>query len=83
MNLHVSVFEVKAALSSIFTRLALRARQAMEGDSGMATIEVLLIIAVLIALVIMFKDTIIDFVSSLLDNISGQGTAFDPAALAP
>ncbi|HCA33748.1 MAG TPA: hypothetical protein DEP00_01190 [Lachnospiraceae bacterium] len=52
-------------------------------DSGMATIEAILLICVLIALVIMFKDTIIDFVAGLLDNISGQGTVFDPDALAP
>lgn len=58
-------------------------RKKQQDDSAMATIEAILLICVLIALVIMFKDTIIDFVSGLLDNISGQGTVFDPDALAP
>lgn len=55
-------------------------RQEMD---GMATIEVLLIIAVLIALVLLFKDTIIGFVSELLGNISSQGSTFDPASMVP
>ena len=54
-----------------------------EGDSGMATIEVLLIVAVLIALVILFKDTILGFVTEILGNISTQGTSFDPASMVP
>ena len=54
-----------------------------DGASGMATIEVLLIIAVLIALVILFKDTILGFVSDILGNISIQGTTFDPASMVP
>ena len=54
-----------------------------DGVSGMATIEVLLIIAVLIALVILFKDTILGFVTEILGNISTQGTSFDPASMVP
>ena len=54
-----------------------------EGASGMATIEVLLIVAVLIALVILFKDTILGFVTEILGNISTQGTSFDPASMVP
>ena len=54
-----------------------------DGASGMATIEVLLIIAVLIALVILFKDTILGFVTEILGNISTQGTSFDPASMVP
>lgn len=74
---------VQEASRRLSVWLFCRARRAMEGESGMATIEVLLIIAVLIALVMMFKDTIIDFVSDLLGNISGQGTSFDPANMVP
>lgn len=59
-----------------------RLRDFHQDESGMATIEVILIIVVLIALVIMFKDVIIDFVSGLLDNISNQGDVFDPDTLA-
>ena len=54
-----------------------------EGASGLATIEVLLIVAVLIALVILFKDTILGFVTEILGNISTQGTSFDPASMVP
>lgn len=50
---------------------------------GMATIEILLIIAVLIALVLLFKDVIIGFVADLLGNISSQGSSFDPASMVP
>ena len=53
-----------------------------EADA-MATIEILLIIAVLIALVLLFKDVIIGFVADLLGNISSQGSSFDPASMVP
>ena len=58
-------------------------RKALSRQEGMATIEVLLIIAVLIALVLLFKDVIIGFVSGLLDNISSQGSVFDPSSMVP
>ncbi len=52
-------------------------------ESGMATLEMVLLVCVLIALALMFKDTIIDFVSNVLDSIAGQGNAFDPASIVP
>ncbi|MBQ5959916.1 MAG: hypothetical protein IJL53_04530 [Firmicutes bacterium] len=50
--------------------------------SGMGTLEIVLIIVVLIALVLMFKGTIVDFVSDILDGIKSQGKNFNPAKIA-
>ena len=49
-------------------------------EEGMGTIEIVLII--LIALVLMFRNTVVDFVSDILEKISSQGAAFDPGAIA-
>lgn len=72
-----AVFRLQAFLYTLLDR----SKRALEGDSGMATVEMLLLIAVLIALALLFKDTIISFVSGLLDNISGQGSAFNPSTM--
>ena len=42
----------------------------------------MLIIVILIALVLMFRNTVVDFVSDILEKISSQGAAFDPGAIA-
>lgn len=65
------------------TSMKKQAKETLASESGMATIEVLLIIAVLIALVILFRGVIIGFVSNLLDGISSQGSSFDPATMVP
>ena len=49
---------------------------------GMSTLEIVLIIVVLIALVLLFKNTIIKFVTNILNKISGSGNAFDPNIIA-
>lgn len=59
-----------------------RGRQAVENEDGMGTIELVLLICVLIALALMFKDTIVEFVSDILGNISSQETVFDPGTIA-
>ena len=51
-------------------------------EEGMGTIEIVLIIVMLIALVLMFKSTVVEFVSGILEKISSQGAAFDPGAIA-
>lgn len=51
-------------------------------EEGMGTIEIVLIIVILIALVLMFKNTVVEFVSGILEKISSQGAAFDPGAIA-
>ena len=50
--------------------------------AGMGTLEIVLIIVVLIALVLMFKGTIVDFVSGILDGIESQWKNFNPAKIA-
>ncbi|MBO6159525.1 MAG: hypothetical protein J6P72_09765 [Firmicutes bacterium] len=72
-----------ALLTAFLTSIRIQAKETIRSQSGMATIEVLLIIAVLIALVILFRGVIIGFVSGLLDNISSQGSSFDPAGMVP
>ena len=51
-------------------------------EEGMGTIEIVLIIVILIALVLMFRNTVVDFVSDILEKISSQGAAFDPGSIA-
>lgn len=55
-----------------------RVKNALDNEGGFGTIEIVLLICVLIALALMFKDTIVEFVEGILDNISTQGTAFNP-----
>jgi Flp pilus assembly pilin Flp len=42
-------------------------------EEGMGTVELVLIIVVLIALVLIFKAKIIEFVTSILDKITTNG----------
>lgn len=51
-------------------------------QSGMGTIEVIMIIIILIALVLMFKDTVVDFVAGILGGIESQSGTFDPTIIA-
>lgn len=60
----------------------LRIKNAMSNEEGLGTIELVLLICVLIALALMFKDTIVEFVSGILGNISSQETIFDPGSIA-
>lgn len=41
----------------------------LKGEEGMGTVEIVLIIAVLVAIALLFKDKITDFVNSALGNI--------------
>lgn len=49
---------------------------------GFGTLEVVLILVVLIALVIMFKDTVVDFVAGVLQSIESQSGNFDLTQIA-
>ncbi len=51
-------------------------------QEGFGTLEVVLILVVLIALVIMFKDTVVDFVAGVLQSIESQSGTFDPTQIA-
>lgn len=70
-------------MGSMFASFGCRVKTALANNDAMATLEAVLLIAVLVALVLMFKDTIVDFVSNVLDNISSQSSVFDPASIAP
>lgn len=59
-----------------------KCKEAVSNEDGLGTIELVLLICVLIALALMFKDTIVEFVSDILGNISSQETVFDPRSIA-
>ena len=63
-------------------RLYIRCKTAVGNEDGLGTIELVLLICVLIALALMFKDTIVEFVEDILGNISSQETVFDPGTIA-
>ena len=63
-------------------KLWMRVKNAVDNEAGLGTIELVLLICVLIALALMFKDTIVEFVSDILGNISSQETVFDPGTIA-
>lgn len=45
-------------------------------EDGLGTVELVLIIAVLVGLALMFKGTIVGFVSSVLGDINGRQNSF-------
>ncbi|KAB3532807.1 Flp1 family type IVb pilin [Alkaliphilus serpentinus] len=45
-------------------------------EDGLGTVEIVLIIAVLVALALIFKNAIIGFVRRILDNILGKESEF-------
>ena len=49
-----------------------RAREVLNNDEGMGTVEVILIILVLIGLVIIFKSQLTDLVEIIFDKITTQ-----------
>ncbi|MCR5006705.1 MAG: hypothetical protein K6A77_12455 [Clostridiales bacterium] len=59
-----------------------RIRTWCEDQDGFGTLELVLLVCVLIALALLFKNTIVSFVSNMLKTISTQGSGFDPASLA-
>lgn len=52
--------------------LAVRAREALQNEEGMGTVEVILIILVLIGLVIIFKKQLTSLVDSIFEKIVNQ-----------
>lgn len=50
-------------------------------EEGFGTLELVLLICVLIGLALLFKGTIVEFVSGILSKISSQGSSFDPASM--
>lgn len=41
-------------------------------DRGLGTLEIVMIAAVLVAIVLVFKDQIIGFIETLMDKVSGK-----------
>ena len=67
---------------NILQMLEVWIHDAVQDQDGFGTLELVLLVCVLIALALLFKNTIIDFVSNLLKSIASQGSTFDPASLA-
>lgn len=52
--------------------LLLRIQNSLRDESGITTVEVILLLVVLIAVVLIFKDQIIDLVEEIMDKITKQ-----------
>lgn len=52
--------------------LLLRVKNSLRDESGITTVEVILLMVVLIAVVLIFKDQIIDLVEEIMDKITKQ-----------
>lgn len=70
-------------LAAAATCLWGRLHEALKDEQGLATIETILIISILIALALMFKNVIVDFVDGILNSITSQGSVFDPSSIVP
>ena len=66
----------------LYTRFMDRIHTWFSDQDGFGTLELVLLLCVLIALALLFKNTIVTFVSNMLKTISTQGSGFDPASLA-
>lgn len=45
-------------------------------EEGIGTLEIVLIAAVIIAIALLFKDWIVDFLQSLMDRVEGKSDTF-------
>ena len=50
----------------------LRLKNSMQDERGITTVEVILLLVVLIAVVLIFKEQIMDLVESIMDKITKQ-----------
>lgn len=69
-------------MNTFITMLMARACCWKKEKDAFGTLELVLLLCVLIALALLFKNTIVTFVSNMLKTISTQGSGFDPASLA-
>jgi len=53
-------------------KFLLRAKKCLEDESGVTTVEIILVLVVLIAAVLIFKDQIIELVENIMDKITKQ-----------
>ena len=49
-----------------------RIRESIQNERGITTVEVILLMVVLIAVVLIFKEQILDLVESIMDKITKQ-----------
>ena len=54
------------------TKMLKLLRNFWKEESGMGTVEIVLIIAALVAVALIFKDAIVNFVKNAIDNIFGS-----------
>ena len=52
--------------------LFLRLRNSIQNERGITTVEVILLMVVLIAVVLIFKEQIMDLVESIMENSTNQ-----------
>lgn len=53
-------------------KILLRIRNSIQNEKGVTTVEVILLLVVLIAIVLIFKEQIMDLVESIMDKITKQ-----------
>ncbi len=53
-------------------------RDFLKEEDGLGTVEIVLIIAVLVGLALIFRNTVVRFLSNILGNIEGQENEFNP-----
>lgn len=53
----------------------------IKDEEGLGTVEMVLLIAVLVGLALIFKDSVIGFVKKILEQITGQSEVFDPGSM--
>lgn len=53
-------------------KLLFRIKRILQDESGITTVEVILLMVVLIAVVLIFKEQIMDLVEEIMDKITNQ-----------
>ena len=53
-------------------KILLRIRNSIQNEKGVTTVEVILLLVVLIAIVLIFKEQIMDLEESIMDKITKQ-----------
>jgi len=64
---------MKNITEKIKTRVYLALLQ-LQGDEGLSTIEIILILVVIIALILIFKDQLINLVNTIFDKITSESS---------
>jgi len=53
-------------------KIIIRMKQSLQDESGITTVEVILLMVVLIAVVLIFKEQIMDLVERIMDKVTNQ-----------